>query len=404
MSIDEQKVSGGSVDLVAFISSENDLTAVRESVAMLSDAASHVVLGSIKDAISYLSRSRSPRVLIIDVSKSDLPLSDLTKLSEVCEPSVQVIVIGYKNDVGLYREMMQLGVYDYLVAPVLPDILLRSIRGAIDGDSGPMSYGGREGKIISVISARGGSGATTLATNIAWILANERMRRVAIIDMNLHLGTASLYLDLRPNQGLREALESPDRVDETFVESLTIKIGDRLEILSSEEGLDSSPEYDIDGFLALIDVLKKKFHYVIVDVPRRIDKFTLSTMEMANIILAIAEPSLASLRDMDRLCKYFGNESKYQRIITVLNKYGQYSRGEVSVEDFERALRRSLHHVIPFDAKYPLDCANRGVMVAEVDSKMSIPLRSIVHDISGNSSLTKEKGGFFHTLKKLLVK
>ena len=96
----------------------------------------------------------------------------------------------------------------------------------------------RSGKIIAVAGSRGGVGSTFIATNLAAILATEKFRRVVIVDLDLHFGTVSLYLDLKPNYGLRNALEDPERVDQVFLERLLIPVNEHLYALSSEEPLD----------------------------------------------------------------------------------------------------------------------------------------------------------------------
>ncbi len=389
-------------DLLAFVQGEINVAAMQEAVRHMDGISSDIYEGSIKDMAKYLSKRSSPKVLLVDVSHSDLPLSELNDLADVCDPSVQVIVVGSRNDVGLYRDLMNMGVFDYLVTPILPDLVVRSVQAALSGEDRPASSASREGKVLTFISSRGGSGSTTIATSLGWLLAVEKKRRVVVVDMNLHLGTVSLYFDLRPDHGLREALENPDRVDEVFVDRLLVKVNDRLEVLSSEEPLDSFPEFDFEGFHNLLKALKKKFHYVILDVPRRFNRITHHVISNSDVMMIVADPSLAAIRDVDRYYRQFGVEQEGRRVITILNKLGQYRKGEVSPEDFERATSRPIHHILPYDATVPLDCANKGVVLSSVDSKVKASLQRIVSDLTGGVVVESKNKGLFGKIKSLL--
>lgn len=392
-----------SLDLLACVLGETNAVVIQDVCATLPEVKFQVLKGDVKDAIKYLARNPSPKLLVVDVTQIELPLSALQELSQVCEPSTEVIVVGARNDVGLYRDLMQMGVYDYLVTPLMPELLARSLKAALRGeDRAAIATSSREGKVITCIGARGGAGSTTLATNLAWIFAEEKMRKVAIVDLNLHLGTVSLYYDLQPGHGLREALENPDRIDDVFVARLLVKVSERLEVISSEESLDDNPEFTIEGFTKLIAVLKKKFHYVIIDVPRRFNQITRHVIENSSVMMIVADPSLASIRDVDRYCRQFGFEGESRRIITVLNKVGEYKRGEVTHDDFEKATKRTIHHMLPFDINVPLECANRGVILASQDSKLSVALRVIAHDLTGGMKSSATSTSLVDKIKGLL--
>lgn len=161
--------------------------------------------GSIKEAVRYLSEHSSPRLLMIDISGSDLPLSDIDNLANVCEPGVTVIAIGERNDCGLFRDLLHHGVADYLVKPLSPSLLQRAIANVAD-QSETAKSNNKLGKLVAVMGARGGVGATTVATSISWIVAQQRRRRVALVDLDLQFGTVALSLDIEPSHGLREAL------------------------------------------------------------------------------------------------------------------------------------------------------------------------------------------------------
>src|SRR5438552_17464228 len=99
--------------IIAFLEDQQDIDIVREIFKYLDIKNSEIIKGGVKEAIETFLHKRSPQNLLIDISKSDLAVSDLTQLSETCEPGVNVIAIGVKNDVALYRDLMKLGIIEY---------------------------------------------------------------------------------------------------------------------------------------------------------------------------------------------------------------------------------------------------------------------------------------------------
>ena len=109
---------------------------------------------------------------------------------------------------------------------------------------------------------RGGVGATTVATSVAWLIAHERRRRVALVDLDLQFGTVALSLDLEPSHGLREALENPNRIDGLFMDRVLVQHSERLFVLSAEESPDETLLLDYSAVELLMTELRNKFHYV----------------------------------------------------------------------------------------------------------------------------------------------
>jgi pilus assembly protein CpaE len=386
--------------VIAFLENSQDIDVARESFNDVNLKNIEIIQGGVKDAIGLFSHRSSPHYLIIDISKSDLPVSDLSRLSELCEPGMSVLAIGNRNDVGLYRDLMKLGIFEYLVSPLFSEILTRAIKSMVFGEDKGKATQTKTGKIIVFAGSRGGVGSTFLATNFASILSVEKSRRSVVLDLDLYFGTVSLYFDLRSNIGLSEILENPDRMDELFIERLLIPINERLFILSSETPLDEQIKYKIEGFDILLKYLTKNFHYVIIDVPHSPNLITQKVFANAHIMVLVTDPSLAGLRDSGRLLTLFGTEGAGRRTILVMNKYGAYGKSEVKLADFEQALNHKLNYVIPFDNFYPMDCINQGKNLAEQDTPIAQSLRKIVDDIVGLRPPEESSRSFFNLFRK----
>jgi pilus assembly protein CpaE len=286
-------------------------------LAFVTDQASHEVVdqvvgelmlphaaireGDARAAVAYLGEQRSPKLLLIDISGSELPLSDINALADVCEPGVAVIALGERNDCALFRDLLHHGVSDYLVKPITPSLLQRAVMNATDNS--PVVRGGAKlGKLVAVMGARGGVGATMAASSVAWLIAEERRRRVALVDLDLQFGTIALSLDLEPSHGLREALENPNRIDGLLMERILVQHSERLFVLSAEESPDETLLLDYDAALELlVTELRTKFHYVVVDLPRSPGPCTQQVIQSATELLLVTDLSLAGMRDTMRV-------------------------------------------------------------------------------------------------------
>src|ERR1700693_5376464 len=149
-------------DLLAVVSDRDSETAVKSLIVDQSIANTYVQRGTIAEAIELLQKlDHSPKQLIVDVSGSAMPLSDLARLSDICEPSVAVVVVGDRNDVDLYRSLLGAGVQDYLFKPLSVGLLQRALAARDPGAAV------RAGRAVSFVGARGGVGTTTIALSLA---------------------------------------------------------------------------------------------------------------------------------------------------------------------------------------------------------------------------------------------
>ncbi|WP_439814076.1 AAA family ATPase [Zavarzinia sp. CC-PAN008] len=372
---------------LAFVSDPETESVVKAVVSELLLPYATVLRGNVRSAVDYLLKKRSPKLLIVDLSGSDLPVSDINMLAEVCEPGVSVLAIGERNDVGLFRDLMNVGVTDYLVKPINRDLLARTLSGAAEradvAATGPRTQGGRTGRLIAVMGARGGVGSTTFAVNAAWALANEKSRRVALLDLDLQTGTVSLMLDLKPSHGLRDALENPARLDSLFVERVMARHGERLFVLSSEEPLTDDILYKTEGVERLLGILRNQFHYVVVDVPRSDPAVARFVLSQSSVAVIVTELTLAAVRDTARLVGLINQDSPSHRVIVVGNRTGAYRKGELAQSEFEKALGRRIDAIVPFDPVGALEAANVGEPVAARSGTLADGTRKIAAELGG---------------------
>ncbi len=367
-------------------------------LAFCADSATHAVIdrvvgdmmlphtsirkGGIKDAVRYLSGHASPKLLMVDLAGSDLPLSDIDSLADVCEPGVTVIAIGERNDCGLFRDLLNHGVADYLVKPLSPPLLQRAISNVTD-ESYAVRANSKLGKLVAVLGARGGVGSTTIATNLSWLVAQQRRRRVALVDLDLQFGTVALSFDLEPSHGLREALENPDRIDSLFMDRVMVQHSDRLFVMSAEESPNETLLLDFGAVELLLNELRNKFHYVVVDLPRTVSPSTHQVLENATDLILVSDLSLAGMRDTMRTIGFLPTVNASCNIMIVANRVREHRLGEMPRSEFEKGIGRKVDIVMPFDAKTVAMATNFGQPVAAGKGPVAKGLSEIADRLCG---------------------
>lgn len=339
--------------------------------------------GDMKAATQYIMEATSPELLIVDVSGSNLPLSDIQNLAQHCEPRVHVIVLGDKNDVGLFRELVSLGVTDYIVKPLTRELLQRSVEKALGLASTSTAPTLRTGKLVAVTGARGGVGATTLLANVGWLLADREGRRVTLMDVDLHNGSLGLMMDVKPTRGLRDGLENAGNVDELYVERLLTAHSERLSVVCGEVDPDDAVKYDLAAAQSLVETLRTRSHYVLVDVPRRPDPIFQHILKLADVRIIVADQTLGSVRDMIRQIRPADGGTAAQRAMLVVNRRSQPSKGDIAIEDMERTLDRKIDHLVPYGRGGITAAANLGELATTNRNPVTSAMAKIAADLSG---------------------
>ncbi|MBL4908293.1 MAG: AAA family ATPase [Sneathiella sp.] len=371
-------------EVIAFIDDGETETVIAEYLRRLGQNNSVVARGSLKDAIKFFTDHESPKVLIVDVSASDFPANDLESLANVCEPSVQVIVIGKRNDIGLFRDLVQMGIQDYLAKPLPYDLFSRSLHQALG--ILPLSQARqRAGKVIAILGARGGVGATTLLSNISWLIAEDLGRRVALIDLNLQSGTLGLSFNQKSNQGLSEILHNSDRLDPLFLERAMITVGKRLRILSSEEPLGSATELRANAVNELVRALQKQFHYVGLDMPSLINSDMMEVAKSADLRIVVVTSDIASVRDAARYINELDTGNPNGRTLLVLNNILPPQRGALKLTKIEAALNRKVDYEIPYAKTAGIQASVMGKPFSMQNGTATKAVRKLAHGLVGNA-------------------
>ncbi len=352
-----------------------------------------ILIGGLNDAVEALSDIVTPQFLIVDLSDSTDAMAGIVALAGVCEPDTRVIALGQVNDINLYRELMDIGVDEYLVKPLSAESLNATIRRIIEEEI-PKTTGGDGdaeglGRLIAFVGVRGGVGATTLAANCAWMMAHEQGLRVALVDLDLYFGTLALALDLEPGRGFREALEHPSRIDGLFIERAMARESDNLFVLAAEEGLENSFSFDPAALDTLLETLRLDFDCVVFDLPRFAARTQIKTMTAPASIVVVSDASLSGMRDTMRMRKFAMDSSPQAEMMVVINGFGGEKSIDLPVAEFENGAELTVDHQIPSDRKAAKKAEGAGKTIAEIagKSKAANAMRELSRHASGRSDV-----------------
>ncbi|WP_064681523.1 AAA family ATPase [Rhizobium bangladeshense] len=359
-----------------------------------------ITSGGIAAAANMFSGAPTPNLIILE-TKANVGslLAELAPLAAVCDPTTKVVIVGYYNDIGLYRELIRNGISEYMVQPVaMPDILAAMASIFVDPEAEPL------GRSIAFIGSKGGTGASTIAHNCAFGISNLFSTETILADLDLPYGTANIDFDQDPAQGIAEAVFAPERLDEVFLDRLLTKCSEHLSLLAAPSLLDRAYDFDGQAFQPVLDVLQRSAPVTVLDVPHAWSEWTRSVLASVDEVVIAAVPDLANLRNtknmLDALRKMRPNDKPPHLI---LNQVGMPKRPEISPSDFCEPLEIDPIAIIPFDINLFGNAANSGRMISEVDprSPTAETFSQISHVVTGRVAIRKaKKGGLLGLLKR----
>lgn len=366
----------------AFVCDEATAEVLRPIAVEHGWAPEKVNKGGLRNAVQSLSVSASPNILFVDLSESGDPLNDINALAEVCEPGTVVIAAGQVNDVRLYRDLIASGIQDYLLKPFSPEQLRDTFANAQLTISGPRINEPSAEKphvMAAVIGVRGGVGASTIATSVAWLMGEKLGRTTALLDLDVHFGTGALSLDLEPGRGLTDAIENPSRIDGLFIERAMVRANEKLSVLSAEAPINQPLLTDGAAFFQLQEEMRNAFESTVLDLPRSMLVQYPHLVHDAHVTIVVTEFTLAGTRDSIRILSWLKSNAPQSRIIVVANKAVGGNVQEISRKDFEGSIERKVDIVIPLDQKAASQAAKLGQPLAKVatSSKISQPLNQL---------------------------
>ncbi|MCK1479017.1 AAA family ATPase [Bradyrhizobium sp. 197] len=372
--------------IVGFVNDELSAAALRKG---LEGANLSIRRGTIRNAIRMLETDTDLFALVADISGIDDPFTELERLAGVCPPDVRVAVIGDNREITFYRELLELGLTEYLPRPLTRDMVLDKLRPKLLGNVAANQID-RGGHVVSICGAQGGAGATSIAINLALQLAETTKAKVALLDLHLQGGEAAVMLGVRPGPGLRIALENPMRADTLFLERAAIEVNERVCLVSADEDLDAQLEITEAGIRHVLGLLRQRFNYIVVDVPVPFPPSIYPVITLSRHVMVLLESEVTGLRNAHALRAAVINIAGKDRVFTLLNRAGR--PGGLPRAAVVKALGAEPDIVIPDLGKGMTEALNLGIPALKHVRKLRRHLAPIVREISG---VAAERSGWW---------
>ena len=181
--------------------------------------------------------------------RGDELFNQLEQLASVCDEGTRVVMVGATNDIRLYRQLMDKGVSDYLVPPLHPLHVIRSLGELYSDPEQPFI-----GRVVGFFGAKGGVGSSAIAHNTAWVLSEILGQETSLVDMDSSWGTTGLDFSYDSMSGLEDALGDAERLDESLMDKIMIRHTEKLSILPTSGSLSTKPTMDSESYESVVNL------------------------------------------------------------------------------------------------------------------------------------------------------
>lgn len=314
--------------------------------------------GGLDGAAVKFATEDAPDLLVVDTTLSGQAMfKALARLRSVLKPETKLVVIGAINDVRLFRELATRGVNEYVVAPVQAGQLVATACALFaETDSS---------RVIAVIGARGGVGASAIARNLAWSIAEQHQIPTALVDLDLSFGTAAFDVHVETPRSVAELLSESD--DDALPESVSARCTERLRILRAPADLREEGSPDPEAVERMVRAVRRLSPFVILDLPHAWTSWVKQALVSADEVIVVASPDLASLRNGEAMLRLLKNDRGGRaEPLVALSMVGVPKRPEITFKDFSESLKSAPVASFAFDPELFGLAALKGQMVTEV--------------------------------------
>jgi pilus assembly protein CpaE len=335
--------------------------------------------------LSVLADDAVPDVLVVDQPRAEEgELEQLERLSHLF-PRLAFIVLSGDLSQDFLLRAMRAGVREVLPAAPNPAALAQAVDRVAEKLG---SQGGSNGKVLAFISCKGGSGSTFLATNLAYALAAGGNKRVALIDMNLQFGDASLFVsDTKPLATLSDVATQIHRLDPSFLASSMVAVTPNYGILAAPSDPAHASDVKPEHIDAIVKLARRQYDFIVLDVGRSLDPVSIRALDHADTIYPVLQMTLPYIRDGKRLLTVFRNlDYGKDKVELIVNRHDRNS--DIRMKDLEEAFDASSLRTMPNNYDAAAKSVNQGVPVTRLmpDSPLSIALAQMARDLTGEEA------------------
>ncbi|HTQ71440.1 MAG TPA: hypothetical protein VMH92_08115 [Acidocella sp.] len=330
---------------IGFVRDEESASLLHSVLAGHVPNSNQVHLVDFRHALTILQAMPTPEIVLVDLSGEEQPINALIDLADTVDAGTVVLAVGEVQNVNFYRIVVKtMGVKEYLPKPLTREGIARNFLPVIDNlvrETGHL----RGGRMIALCGARGGVGTSCITANLGWYIANELRRHTVLLDGEINTGTLALDMDIPNGRGLTAVLEAPHRVDQLLLERCAHDAGERLHVIAGLEALNWEAPCDPEGIASFVQAVRARYNVMVVDAGARLTKLARLLLLNAPQRVIVLDPTMISLRNVEKLRSLPGGAGQTPHAVLVLNKAG--APGGLSRDFIEDRLGTALDAVIP---------------------------------------------------------
>ena len=355
--------------IVIYADESRQLDATGLASQLNTETTPHIAEGILKAKDDIETRQSPPQYIAIDIGhrKEDV-FEELSFLSQACDAHTKVVVVGAANDISFYRALIDQGATEYYPYPCdlkqIATALLKApaLRGGLSQNTD------KHGFAVGFMSAASGDGASTVALNTAYLLANKFNHSVVLVDLDYQFGMIARHLDLQAPYGIRELLEHPDRgVDSALLNKMMVSYGNNLQIVAAPAELRKLPNVPSHQIVELLGVLRSQFDFVLFDIQHVWVDWIESLVGKLDHHMVVSQLWLRSLTHVTRIMACLGELGiNNDRVSVAMNRSGSRFKEALSADDFERVSGLEIDFYLPNDTRTIVESENYGKTVIEL--------------------------------------
>lgn len=317
---------------------------------------------AIEDLPSFIN-GMPPDVLIIDNAKPGC-LTAVESLS-LYSPGIDTLLISQDSSTEFLLRAMRAGVREVIQTSDNPEAIQAALTRLMLKRRTQGAQAAHEGKVFAFLSCKGGSGATFLAANFAYVLASEFGKRVALIDLNLQFGDAAIFVsEQHPPSNLAELSQQIHRLDSSLLAASMLEAAPNFFVLAAPDDPAHSSDVKREHIDAIVRLARLHYDFVVLDVSRSLDSVSLQALDMADTIFPVLQLTLPYVRDGKRLLSIFRSlDYPRSKIQLIVNRYEK--GGELSLHDLEGAIDEKVSHVVPNSYLAAAASVNLGIPIVK---------------------------------------
>lgn len=315
------------------------------------------------DAAVKAVNENAPDLTLIDLDAGPDQAINLLQSIAKSNPSAAVLPASRSRDSDMILRVVRAGAHEFLTLPAAVDELLGAIERLIPACLGDGAAARRGSLVIAVTGTAGGVGCTTIAVNLAAALAADPEQTVVLADFDLLFGAVDACLDVVPDQTVLEVAQNVDRLDLTLMKRTLTRHSSGLYLLPHPVAIDDVAKINPDALRRVVSLLRAAFHMVVIDTSKALQASDFVALEMADVILLVAELELACLRNTARLLQLLRQyPGMVERVRLVLNRIGSSPTG-ISQKKAEETLKMPVSWQIPNMYKQFIQARSKGITI-----------------------------------------